>query len=150
VAGKDIVDPEAQDGVKLLKAISRLSRPKQVITPGFISDSDLAWLYGHAMAFVFPSRYEGFGLPVLEAMQAGCPVVAYDNSSIPEVAGDAALLVPDGDSLVPAITKVLKDEALRQTLIQKGKARAKRFSWDRTARETLGVLSEAAKEGGEL
>ena len=116
---------------------------KDILTPGFISDSDLAWLYGHAMAFVFPSRYEGFGLPVLEAMQAGCPVVAYDNSSIPEVAGDAALLVPDGDSLVPAITKVLKDEALRQTLIQKGKARAKRFSWDRTARETLAILEEA-------
>jgi glycosyltransferase involved in cell wall biosynthesis len=117
---------------------------KDVLTPGFISDEDLAWLYAKAMAFVFPSRYEGFGLPVLEAMQAGCPVVAYDNSSIPEVAGDAALLVKDGESLVPALQKVLGDKELRQTLITKGKQRASEFTWEKTAKETLAVLEEVA------
>ena len=117
---------------------------KDILTPGFISDADLAWLYANAMAFVFPSRYEGFGLPVLEAMQAGCPVVAYDNSSIPEVAGDAALLVADGQTMVPAIKKVIEDKELRQALIKKGKQRADQFTWEKTAKETLAVLEEVA------
>ncbi len=118
---------------------------QDVITPGYMSDGELAWLYAQAQAFVFPSRYEGFGLPILEAMQAGCPVVTYDNSSIPEVAGEAALLVPDGESMVPALHKVLSDEALRQDLIKKGKARAKEFNWEKTAKETLAVLEEVAQ-----
>ncbi len=118
---------------------------KDILTPGFISDEDLAWLYAKAMAFVFPSRYEGFGLPVLEAMQAGCPVVAYNNSSIPEVAGDAALLVPDGQTMVPAIKKILQDKELRQDLVTKGKKRAAQFTWEKTAKETLAVLEEVAR-----
>ncbi len=118
---------------------------KDVIAPGYIEPADLHHLYTHASAFVFTSRYEGFGLPVLEAMQAGCPVVAYDNSSIPEVAGDAALLVPDGTAIEPAIEQVLKDKKLRATLIAKGKHQAAKFTWEKTAHETLQVLKKAAQ-----
>ncbi|MEK7594257.1 MAG: glycosyltransferase family 1 protein [Patescibacteria group bacterium] len=146
IAGKDIVAPDLQDAIKLRKVINNLSRADQVITPGYMSDGELAWLYAHARAFVFPSRYEGFGLPILEAMQAGCPVVTYDNSSISEVAGEAALLVPDGESMVPALHKVMSDESLRQDLIKKGKARAKQFNWEKTAKETLTVLMQSAKD----
>jgi glycosyltransferase involved in cell wall biosynthesis len=112
--------------------------------PGFVSDADLASLYKHAAAFVFPSRYEGFGMPVLEAMQAGCPVVAYDNSSIPEVAGDAALLVPDGGPLEPAIRKLLDDKRLRSNLAAKGRLQAAKFTWEATARRTFDAISAAA------
>jgi glycosyltransferase involved in cell wall biosynthesis len=117
---------------------------KDVIAPGFLSAGDLLYLYQKASAFVFPSRYEGFGLPVLEAMSAGCPVVAYNNSSIPEVAGSAALLVKDGDSLVPAVQRVLNDPKLRAELIRKGKERVKLFPWDKTAKKTLAVLRKTA------
>ena len=119
---------------------------KDVLTPGFISDVDLQYLYKQAVCLVFPSRYEGFGLPVLEAMAIGCPVVAYRNSSIPEVAGEAGLLVNDGDPLAPAIEKVLKDPKLRKDLIAKGRKQAAKFSWEKTAQRTLAVLREAAKK----
>jgi glycosyltransferase involved in cell wall biosynthesis len=145
MAGKEITDPDVPEAVRLRLAAEKSSRPKQIIRLGFISDGELAWLYHHAAAFVFPSEYEGFGLPVLEAMQAGCPVIAYDNSSIPEVAGQAALLVSDGESLVPAITKVLGDKKLRDKLIADGKKQAAKFTWEKTAKETLRVLREAAR-----
>ncbi len=144
-AGKELTDPDVPEAVKLRKIVKKLSRPNQIHLLGFISDSELAWLYGHAAAFVFPSRYEGFGLPVLEAMQAGCPVVAYNNSSIPEVAGQAALLVKDGASIVPAIRRVLEDAKLRQKLISQGQKQAALFTWDKTARSTLKVLLAAAE-----
>jgi len=121
---------------------------RDVIIPGYLSAADLLYLYRHAAAFVFPSRYEGFGLPVLEAMSADCPVVAYDNSSIPEVAGDAALLVRDGDSLAPVVDKLLKSPALRKQLISKGQRQAAKFSWQKTARHTLRILRDTAKNNG--
>lgn len=117
---------------------------KDVLTPGFVGDPELAWLYGHAEAFVFPSRYEGFGLPVLEAIQAGCPVVAYDNSSIKEVAGEAAILVKDGQPLAPALKQLLGARRFRQDLIAKGRARVKGFTWQKTAQQTLEALEAAA------
>jgi glycosyltransferase involved in cell wall biosynthesis len=117
---------------------------KDVIIPGFLSSADLHYLYQKAAAFVFASRYEGFGLPVLEAMQAGCPVVAYDNSSIPEVAGSAALLVKDGHDLAPAISKLLDNPKLRKELIAKGYEQAAGFSWDDTAKKTLDLLHKVS------
>jgi len=119
---------------------------KDVLTPGFIDHDDLIWLYQHAEAFVFPSRYEGFGLPVLEAMQASCPVVSYKNSSIPEVAGDAALLVEDGQPIAPAIRELLSDSALRQRLISQGAQQVEKFTWDKTAEQTLEVLSSIERK----
>jgi glycosyltransferase involved in cell wall biosynthesis len=106
----------------------------------------VARLYRCALALVFPSLLEGFGLPVLEAMAAGAPVITSDRSSLPEVAGDAALLVdPENtEALADAMRCVAADEALRQRLRAAGRARAREFTWDRAARETLAVFDEAA------
>lgn len=108
-----------------------------------VSDEDLAQLYSGASAFVFPSLYEGFGLPILEAMSCGAPVVAADNSSIPEIAGDAALLVPAEDprQMARALLTVLDDPVAREQLVAKGYQRARRFSWARCARETMAVYT---------
>lgn len=105
----------------------------------YLSDELVALFYSKADAFIYPSYYEGFGLPVLEAMTLGAPVVTSNTSSLPEVTGDAALLIDPNDltSLADAILQVISDSQLRSTLIQKGKERAKLFSWERTAKETL-------------
>lgn len=105
----------------------------------YLSDELVALFYSKADVFVYPSHYEGFGLPVLEAMTLGAPVVTSNSSSIPEVSGDAAILIDPNEpvELAEAILKVISDSQLRQELINKGKARAKLFSWERTAKETL-------------
>ncbi|MEH2246190.1 glycosyltransferase family 4 protein [Nostoc sp.] len=105
----------------------------------YLSDELVALFYSKADVFVYPSHYEGFGLPVLEAMTLGAPVVSANTSSIPEVTGDAAILIDPSDSvqLAEAILKVISDSQIRQELISKGRERAKLFSWERTAKETL-------------
>lgn len=105
----------------------------------YISDELLALLYRQAEALVYPSHYEGFGLPVLEAMTLGAPVITSWTSSLPEVAGDAALLIdPDEPlDLAEAIMKVISDSDLREQLVQRGRERAERFSWQKMALETL-------------
>lgn len=112
-----------------------------------VSDEELACLYNLAALFVFPSRYEGFGLPLLEAMSCGAPIVAANNSSIPEVAGDAAILVGAEDvaGMANAMHTVLTNEAQRLALIERGLARAQGFSWERCAQETIGVYAHAAQ-----
>jgi len=115
-----------------------------IVITGFLEYQELAWLYKHAQAFVFPSRYEGFGIPILEAMDVGCPVIAYNNSSIPEVAGDAAMLVPDGASLTPAITEIMTSKTLRNRLQSAGLKQAKKFQWRTTAIQTLALLERVA------
>lgn len=147
IAGKEGTNPKVPEAVALRKQIQKLGFVNRVLLTGYAHDSELAYLYQHAVAFVLASRYEGFGMPVLEAFQAGCPVVVYNNSSIPEVAGDAALLVPDGESLMPQVERLMSDQKLRRSLITKGQARAKDFTWERTARETLGVLLRVGGEG---
>ncbi|MGE5221503.1 MAG: glycosyltransferase family 4 protein [Omnitrophica WOR_2 bacterium] len=114
-----------------------------------VSSEDLAVLYNTASLFVFPSLYEGFGLPLLEAMSCGAPVIAADNSSIPEVAGDAALLVKaeDTESLARFIREILQDEALRRKLSEKGLQRAKCFSWKKCGCETVSAYQKAVIPG---
>jgi glycosyltransferase involved in cell wall biosynthesis len=137
---------------RIFARVSALGLECRVRFPGYVPDEDLPALYGGATAFVYPSRYEGFGLPVLEAMSCGVPVITTDVSSMPEVAGDAALLVrPDSvDELAGALRRVAQDPALREELRAKGLRRAQAFSWDRCARETLAVyqLAHARRNGG--
>lgn len=105
----------------------------------YLSDGEVAYCYTQADVFAYPSLYEGFGLPVLEAMTLGCPVVTSNTSSLPEVAGSAALLVDPAsvDGLADALWQVIDDRALRQTLIDQGHRQAAEFSWIRTAKTTL-------------
>jgi len=125
----------------------RLGIADQVVFTGWLPDADLAGLYACATALVFPSLAEGFGLPVLEAMRAGLPVACADRTSLPEIAGGAALLFdPESvDSIAGAIRALLDDPALRARLVGLGRARAAAFSWERTARETLAVYERALR-----
>lgn len=123
----------------ILTAIANSPWQKDIHYLGYLSDRQVACFYAKADVFLYPSFYEGFGLPVLEAMSLGAPVVTSNTSSLPEVAGDAALLIDPRDpiQLAEAILKVISDSQLRHLMVRKGKERAKLFSWERTARETI-------------
>ena len=117
----------------------------RIIFLGDVAEDDLPWLYNAATLFVYPSVYEGFGLPVLEAMACGTPVACSNTSSLPEVAGDAALLVEplDIEGWAAALGRLLADAEQRRELARRGLAQAARFSWERTARQTLGAYHAA-------
>jgi glycosyltransferase involved in cell wall biosynthesis len=123
------------------KTIRELELATDVMLAGRVPDEHLPGLYAQASLLVMPSLYEGFGFPVLEAMAAGTPVVASNTSSLPEVAGTAAILVPPDDivALAEAITSVLEQPQCAADLRSKGLEWAKQFNWQRTAAETLEV-----------
>ena len=123
------------------EAVERLGLSERVEWTGHVERDELAALYRGAACLVFPSRYEGFGLPVVEAMASGTPVVATTAGAIPEVAGDAAVLVEPGDpvALAGGIERALAD---RERLVAAGLERARRYSWAETARQTLEVYRE--------
>jgi glycosyltransferase involved in cell wall biosynthesis len=127
-----------------LREMKRLHLENKIILPGYVPDEHLPGLYSSAEAFVYPSLYEGFGFPVLEAMACGTPVICSNTSSLPEVAGDAAILLPPGDINIweQAIRKILKDDQLRADMRRKGLQQAARFTWEKTARKTLDVYQE--------
>ncbi|WP_020601972.1 glycosyltransferase family 4 protein [Spirosoma spitsbergense] len=114
-----------------------------LVSHAMINDSILHELYKKALAFVFPSLYEGFGIPILEAFACECPCVLSNTSSLPEVAGEAALYINplDRDSISVAIERIVMDTELRQVLIKRGKIRLENFSWHRTVAETLNVYN---------
>ncbi len=130
----------------VLQAVSESGVEKKVFFPGFIPDRELPNLYNLADVFVYPSLYEGFGLPVLEAMACGTPVVTSQVSSMPEVAGDAALFVDPRDvaSIAQALERVLLDRALRERMAEDGPKHSNPFTWEKTARETLAAYENAA------
>ena len=132
---------------EILKAPEQFGVKEKVIFLDFVSDSDLPFLYENARCYVLPSLYEGFGLPVLEAMKYGCPVVTSNISSLPEAGGDAALYFnPENvDDMAGTINKVLSSESLRKEMIEKGLEQVKKFSWEKTAKLTLQALEELAK-----
>jgi len=136
--------PGWHDG-RILEAIAEARRTLPVITPGFVTEEEKYALYRDAVAFAYPSLYEGFGLPLLEAFTAGTPVVTACESALPEVAGDAALLVDprDTEALVDALLRLATEEDLRRELVEKGRERLTRFSWRRAARETMQVYERA-------
>ncbi len=127
----------------ILRAAEGSPLAERIHLAGFVADEDLPALYNLAELFAFPSYYEGFGIPVLEAMACGRPVVSADNSSLPEVAGDAALLVPAGDraALVSAMQRLLDDPALSQRMIARGLEQAAGFSWQAAADRLLEAYS---------
>ena len=121
---------------------------KGVMVFPYLDVRKLAMTYNLASAFVYPSLYEGFGLPPLEAMACGCPVIVSNVASIPEVCGDASYYVDPADvhSIAEGLHKVLADERLRRSLIEKGLNRARLFTWEKTARETLEVFNDVISE----
>lgn len=133
-----------KQATELMALAASLGISNRVHFLGYVADETLAALYHGAHIFVFPSLFEGFGLPVLEAQHYGVPVMCANNSSLPEVAGDAALLVDptDVDAIADAMLRLSEDEALRQQLIERGYANANRFSWKKAARETLAVFEK--------
>jgi glycosyltransferase involved in cell wall biosynthesis len=129
---------------KIFAEIERSPWKDHIHHLNYLSDEEVALFYSKADVFVYPSHYEGFGLPVLEAMTLGAPVVTSHTSSLPEVAGDAALLIDPNDAshLAEAMLRVISDSQLRQELIEKGKNRSKLFSWEKTAQATLQVYRD--------
>jgi glycosyltransferase involved in cell wall biosynthesis len=128
----------------IFELIRQLGVESFVHLPGFVPDEEQALWYSSATVFAFPSRYEGFGLPLLEAMACGAPVVSSSASSLPEVVGDAGLLVDPSDveGWCLALRQLLEDEPRRKTLASAGRARAQTFSWHRMATETVQVYRE--------
>ena len=131
-----------------LKAIEREGVRDGVVLTGYVPESDLPALYSGALCFVYPSFFEGFGLPPLEAMQCGTPVITGDRTSLPEVVGDAGLLVDpfDTDALKEALTRLIDDAALRAELGARGLQRALLFNWRDTARMTLDIYRRVMSE----
>lgn len=130
----------------ILNAPEKFGIPQKVKFLDFVSDDELPSLYKNALCFVLPSLYEGFGLPVLEAMKNGCPVLTSNVSSLPEAGGDAVLYFNplNVDEISKTIKKIIDDKNLRQEMIKKGFLQVKKFSWEKTARQTLEVLQEVS------
>ncbi len=118
---------------------------ERVIKLGYIDDEDLVRVYNLADCYLYPSLYEGFGLPILEAQACGCPIIAAKSTSIPEVAGDGALFVDprDDKDLARAMTRIVTDGALRRKIIAAGKKNCRRYSWETTARGILELFTES-------
>jgi len=136
--------PENRDLVWLQE---RVKKSKLIRLLGFISDDDLVAIYNSAVIYCQPSFDEGFGLPVLEAMACGCPVVSSNGGSLPEVAGGAALLVkPTIEGLEKGIRKMLRNDGKREEFVKRGFEWVKRFSWSKTAKETNNVYLKALEE----
>jgi glycosyltransferase involved in cell wall biosynthesis len=132
---------------QIMRAAREAGRTSRIHWVGLIPEADLPAFYSGAACFVYPSLFEGFGLPLVEAMACGCPVVSSDRTACPEVVGEAGLLVDpeDATSIAAAIARILGEEDLRAELRQRGLARSRLFTWGETARRTLAVLHDAAE-----
>lgn len=140
----DLSNPWNKDFTKVLKLIDE---DKRIIRLGFIPKEDLVLLYNMATVFVMPSLYEGFGLPILEAMSCGCPVVTSKEGSIPEVAGDAAFYIKayDSDNIAKGIKAIYENKDLQERYSTKGLIQAEKFSWKKTAKATMKVYESIVK-----
>ena len=132
----------------ILRAVRNADAADRIVRSGFVDAAALRALYRRATLFAYPSLYEGFGLPLLEAMAAGLPVLTSDRSSMPEVAGDAALLVdPESvDAIARGLTRLLDNDQLRRGLAEAGRRREAEFSWDRAAAATIDVYRSAMRD----
>jgi glycosyltransferase involved in cell wall biosynthesis len=130
--------------IEFQKYLAQTSYIDDIAFVGFINEDQRDWLYKNALAFVYPSVYEGFGLPVLEAMQYGCPVITYKNSSIYEIAGDAALYANDYLTIEDRVEALLSSNKLSKSLSVTGKEQAKQFSWIKTVRKIILEVSKTS------
>jgi glycosyltransferase involved in cell wall biosynthesis len=130
---------------EVLQQIEKLCLTDKVILTGYVDQIDLPMVYNLSDLFVYPTLYEGFGLPALEAMACGIPVITTEVSSLPEIVGEAGILVPpnDAEELFRGMKTVLQDEELRLNLARRGTEQAAKFTWERTARSTLEVYQRA-------
>jgi glycosyltransferase involved in cell wall biosynthesis len=127
--------------------VRQLGLSERVLFAGYVSEELLGWLYASARCFLYPTLYEGFGFPPLEAMTCGTPVITSNCTSVPEIAGDAAILVdPRSEkSIGDALVRLLGDEPLRRQLIERGREQARKFAWQNTVQKTLGVYEELSE-----
>ncbi len=141
-----LVGLKGRDHSRLMNLIAELSLEDDVVVTGWIPGEHRALIYEAADVFVFPSLFEGFGIPVLEAMMHGVPVVSSDAPSLCEAAGDATIVIDPHNvgEMAAAIHDALMDPGLRASLVERGYSQAKKFSWNETARQTLAVYEEAA------
>lgn len=139
LAGKEFESVSKIPNKAIYDAIKDSAYAGDIHAVGYVSDEEKLWLYQNATAFVFPTEHEGFGLPILEAMQNGCSVISYDNSSVPEVAGDAAILVKTGDirSLSESIHAIATNASLRNRLRKNGRVQAAKFTWHKHVSEIM-------------
>lgn len=130
---------------KIFQKVKDLKLEKKIVFTDHVSDDKLTWLYKNAFCLIMPSLYEGFGIPLLEAMSNNCPVISSFSSSLPEIGGDACLYFDpqDSDDLLDKINQLITNEQLRNDLVQKGKERVRLFSWKKSAEETLKVIKSA-------
>jgi glycosyltransferase involved in cell wall biosynthesis len=130
-----LYDPAWTEGVKNIRSL------------GYVADEDIAALYSGAIGFILPSLYEGFGFPILEAMCCEIPVICSNTSSLPELAGEAAILVDplNVDNIAQGIRQLIEDEALRRLLVERGRAQVQKFTWKQAAQDALRVLEAAAQ-----
>jgi glycosyltransferase involved in cell wall biosynthesis len=131
-----------------MRILDSLGLTGDVIFVEYVTELDLAYYYSSANLLAYPSLYEGFGLPPLEAMACGCPVVTSNKSSLPEVVGEAGMMVNpyDTDSLAQAMRRVLTDNKLRDEMVRKGLEQSKRFTWEKAAEQTQGVYNKVKNE----
>ena len=142
-----IVGGKGWKNKQLYELIRKLKIEDRIISPGYVSDSELSMFYNAATVFAYPSLYEGFGIPVVEAMACGVPVVTSNVSSLPEVAGDAAILVnpEDPEEIASGIYKIMTDEGLYKNLQESGFKQASKFTWESCAKKTLEAISYVAE-----
>jgi glycosyltransferase involved in cell wall biosynthesis len=131
---------------EIFKLVREFRLQNDIYFPGYIEDGDVPLLYRGAEAFVFPSLYEGFGMPPLEAMACGVPVITSNTSSLPEVVGDAGLRInpKDIEQLSYAMVKILEDSELRVNCVKKGLERAQNFTWENSAKKVIDIYHELA------
>lgn len=143
-----LIGGDQYHGFQVFQAIKDMGLEHHVICPGHVEDRELPLFYNGARLFIYPSLFEGFGLPPLEAMRCGIPVIASNCTSLPEILGDAALLIDPYkiDDIAEKMIQLISNEDLRKKMIERGLLRASRFTWEETARKTLNVYKEACSQ----
>lgn len=148
LVGKAFENKDLKETREIIRLIKQLDLDDKIIRLGWVPDEELVAIYNSASVYCQPSFYEGFGLPVLEAMACGCPVVAAKAGSLPEICGDAALMVAPGNvsDIARGISQVVENKNVGNELINKGFKQANKFSWDKTARLTLSVYNKVYEQ----